>query len=192
MRRVVISKYVTLDGIMEDPGGAEGFEHGGWSIQFFDDDAANYAREQLFASDALLLGRATYEGFAAAWPSATDEAGFADRMNSLPKYVVSTTLKEPLEWQNSKLIKEYVAEEIAKLKQQPGKDILIYGSGELVNTLMQDDLIDELRLWVHPVVVGSGKRLFGDRSDTTVLRLVDSSTFGSGVVVLTYQPARGE
>ncbi len=191
MRKVVLSMYVTLDGVMEDPGGAEGFEHGGWSMQFFDEDAAIYAREQLFASDALLLGRVTYQGFAAAWPSMTDEAGFADRMNSLPKYVVSTTLDEA-EWNNSTLIKENVAEEVAKLKQQPGQDILIYGSGGLVHTLMQYDLIDEFRLWVHPVVLGSGKRLFGDGSDTTLLRLVGTKTFGSGVVVLSYQPAGRE
>ncbi len=190
MRKVVLSMYVTLDGVMEDPGGAEGFEHGGWSMQFFDEDAAIYAREQLFASDALLLGRVTYQGFAAAWPSMTDEAGFADRMNSLPKYVVSTTLEEPLEWQNSTLIKENVAEEVSKLKQQPGQDILIYGSADLVHTLMQHDLIDEYRLMVHPVVVGSGKRLFRDGSDTKVLSLVDTKTFGSGVLVLTYQPAQ--
>src|SRR4051794_2682910 len=122
--------YVTLDGVTEDPGGAEDFEHGGWSMRVFDEEAAKYAYDQLFASDALLLGRVTYQGFAAAWPSMTDEAGFADRMNSLPKFVVSTTLEE-VEWNNSSLIKENVAEEVAKLKQQPGQDILIYGSGEL-------------------------------------------------------------
>ncbi len=126
MRKVVVSTYVTLDGVMEDPGGAEGFEHGGWSMRFFDEDAAKYAFDQLFASDALLLGRVTYQGFAAAWPSMTDEVGFADRMNSLPKFVVSKTLDE-VEWNNSRLIKENVAEEVSKLKQQPGQDILMYG-----------------------------------------------------------------
>ena len=118
----------------------------------------------------------TYEGFAAAWPSATDEEGFADRMNSLPKIVVSTTLEEPLEWNNSRLMKWNVAEEVSRLKQQPSQDILIYGSGELVNTLMQHDLIDEFRIMVYPVVLGSGERLFGDGINTT-LRLVDSRTF---------------
>ena len=156
MRKVIASEYVTLDGVMEDPGGAEGFEHGGWSMRFFDEDAAKYAQDQLFASDALLLGRVTYQGFAAAWPSMTDEAGFADRMNSLPKYVVSTTLEEPLEWNNSTLIKGNVAEEIAKLKQQPGKDISISGSGTLVRSLLRDGLLDEITLMVHPIVLGAG------------------------------------
>lgn len=191
MGRVIASEYVTLDGVMEDPGGAEGFEHGGWSLQFFDEEAAKYAPDQLFASDALLLGRVTYQGFAAAWPSATDEVGFADRMNSLPKFVVSTTLEEPLEWNNSTLIKGNVAEEVSKLKQQLSQDILIYGSGDLVRTLMQHDLIDEYRIWVHPVVLGSGKCLFKEGINT-ILRLVETKTFGSGVVVLSYRPARGE
>ena len=192
MRKAIVSEYVTLDGVIEDPSGAEGFEHGGWSMQFFDEEVANYKYDELFASDALLLGRVTYQGFAAAWPSVTDEVGFADRMNSLPKYVVSTTLEEPLEWNNSSLIEGNIAGEVSRLKQQTGQDILIYGSGELVRTLMQDDLIDEYRLMVHSIVVGSGKRLFTDGSDTTVLRLLDTGAFGSGVVVLSYQPAEKE
>lgn len=188
MRKVIVSEYVTLDGVMEDPGGAEGFEHGGWSFQFWSDEAAKYKFDELFASDALLLGRTTYQGFAKAWPSMKDEQGFADRMNSLPKYVVSTTLQE-LTWNNSKLIKEHVAEEVSNLKQQPGQDILVAGSGELVHTLMQHNLVDEYRLMVYPIVLGSGKRLFGDGTATQVLRLVDTRTFSSGVVVLSYQPA---
>jgi len=176
MRKLVLSAYVTLDGVMEAPS---------WSAPFWNEEAAKYAFDQLFASDALLLGRVTYESFAAAWPSMTDEEGFADRMNSLPKFVASTTLGE-LQW-NAARIQGEVAEEVAQLKQQPGQDILIYGSGGLVHTLMQHDLIDEYRLWVHPVVVGSGKRLFRDGSETT-LRLVDTKTFGSGVVVLAYRP----
>ncbi len=191
MRKVVVSEYVTLDGVMEDPGGAEGFEHGGWSFQFWNEEAAKFKFDELFTSDALLLGRVTYQGFAKAWPSMTDEAGFADRMNSLPKFVVSTTLEE-VAWNNSRLIKGNIAEEVYKLKQQPGQDILIAGSGELVHTLMQHDLIDEYRLMVYPVVLGSGKRLFRDGSDTTVLRLVETKTFSSGVVVLSYQPAGKE
>lgn len=187
VRKVIVSEYVSLDGVMEDPGGAEGFEHGGWSMQFFDEDAAVYARDQLFATGALLLGRVTYEGFAAAWPSMTDEAGFADRMNSLPKFVVSTTLEE-VGWNNSTLIKGNIREAVSELKQQGGQDILIYGSGDLVHTLMQDDLIDEYRIWVHPVVLGSGKRFFRDGSATSILRLVDTRMFGSGVVVLSYRP----
>src|SRR6266516_842652 len=180
MRKVIVSEYVTLDGVMEEPGT--------WSFQFWNDEAAKFKFDELFASDALLLGRVTYQGFAKAWPSMTDEQGFADRMNSLPKFVVSTTLKE-VEWNNARLMKGNIAEEVSKLKQQPGQDILVSGSGELVHTLMQHDLIDEYRLMVHPVVLGSGKRLFRDGSDTTVLRLVDTKTFSSAVVVLTYQPA---
>jgi dihydrofolate reductase len=160
-------------------------------MRFFDEDAANYAHDQLFAWDALLLGRVTYQGFAAALPSMTDEVGFADRMNSMPKFVVSKTLEE-VEWNNSRLIKENVAEEVSKLKQQTGQDILMYGSADLMHTLMQHDLIDEYRIWVHPVVLGSGKRLFKDGSDTTTLRLVDTKTTSTGVVVLSYQPAGKE
>jgi dihydrofolate reductase len=191
MRKVIVSEYVTLDGVMEDPGGGEGTEHGGWSFQFWSEEAAKFKFDELFASDALLLGRVTYQGFAKAWPSMTDEQGFADRMNSLPKFVVSTTLKE-VEWNNSRLIKGNIAEEVSKLKRQPGQDILIAGSVELVHTLMQHDLIDEYRLLVHPIVLGSGKRLFREGSDRTLLRLVDTRTFSSGIVVLSYQPAGKE
>ncbi|GAC1350245.1 MAG: dihydrofolate reductase family protein [Ktedonobacteraceae bacterium] len=187
MRKVIVSEFVTLDGVMEDPGGAEKFEHGGWSMPFWNEEIGGVKFAELFASDALLLGRVTYQGFAAAWPSMTDEEGFADRMNNLPKFVVSTTLEE-VKWNNSRLIKENVAEEVSKLKEQPGQDILIGGSGELVHTLMQHDLIDEYRLLVYPVVLGSGKRLFRDGSKT-ILRLVETRTFPSGVVLLHYQPA---
>jgi dihydrofolate reductase len=180
MRRVVVSEFVSLDGVMEEPS---------WTFQFSSEEQEKFKLDELVASDTLLLGRVTYEGFAAAWPSMTDEAGFADRMNGLPKFVVSTSLEEPLEWNNSSLIKGDVAEEVSNLKQQPGQDILIYGSADLVNTLMRHDLIDEYRIMIFPVVVGSGKRLFRDGSDTTTLRLVETKTFGSGVVVLTYQPA---
>jgi len=191
MRRVVVTEYVTLDGVMEDPGGGDGTAHGGWSFQFWSEEAGKFKFDELFASDALLLGRVTYEGFAKAWPSRTDEAGFADRMNSLPKFVVSKTL-EKVEWNNSKLIKGNIAEEVYKLKQQPGQDILVCGSGQLVHTLMQHDLIDEYRIMVHPVVLGSGKRLIKDGSEMKVLRLVDTKIFGSGIVVLYYQPADRE
>jgi len=191
MRKVIVSEYVTLDGVMEDPGGGEGTKHSGWSFQFWSEEAAKFKFDELFASDALLLGRVTYQGFAKVWPSMTDEHGFADRMNSLPKFVVSTTL-EKLEWNNSRLIKGNIAEEVSKLKQQPGQDILVAGSVELVHTLMQHDLIDEYRIMVHPVVVGSGKRLFKDETDMRVLKLVDTKTFSSGIVVLSYQPAGKE
>src|SRR6266568_6957726 len=125
MGRIVVSTFLTLDGVMEDPGGAEGFEHGGWQLPFFDEDAGRYMSEQLAAADALLLGRVTYEGFAAAWPSVTDEEGFANKMNSMPKFVASTTLTEA-QW-NATLIKGDVAEEVAKLKQQPGNNMLVFG-----------------------------------------------------------------
>jgi dihydrofolate reductase len=188
VRKVVVSEFVSLDGVMEDPG---------WTFQFSSEEQERFKFDELAESDALLLGRVTYEGFAAAWPSMMEQyegprraelGEYADMMNGYPKHVVSTTLEEPLEWNNSTLIKENVAEEVSHLKQQSGKDILIFGSGNLVNTLMQHDLIDEYRLMVFPLVVGKGKRLFGDGIDTKVLELAGTEIFGSGVVVLTYGP----
>jgi dihydrofolate reductase len=190
MRKIIVSEFVSLDGVMEGPGPVDEFKLAGWTMPYWNEEIGKSKFDELFASDTLLLGRVTYQGFAAAWPSRTDEAGFADRMNSLPKFVVSTTLQK-VEWNNSRLIKENVAEEISKLKQQPGHDILIAGSGALVHTLMQHDLIDEYRLLVYPVVLGSGKRLFKDGSNTT-LRLVETKTLSSGVVLLCYQPDRKE
>ena len=182
MRKIVATEYLTLDGVMEAPNE--------WSFQFWSAEAAQFKFEELFASDALLLGRVTYQGFAAAWPTVTDEAGFANRMNGLPKFVVSTTL-DTAEWNNSTLIKDNVVEEIARLKEQPGQDILLAGSADLVHTLMQHDLIDEYRLMIHPVVVGHGKRLFREGSANKVLRLVGTQTLPSGIVILTYHPAPG-
>lgn len=178
MRKVIVTMYVSLDSVMEEPG---------WTMPYWNDEIAQFKFDELFASDALLLGRVTYQGFAKAWPSMTDETGFADRMNSMPKYVASRTLQEG-EW-NASLIKEDVAEEVVRLKQQPGQDLLIYGSAELVQTLMQHDLVDEYRLLVYPVVLGSGKRLFGEGSAAS-LKLVDTRTFSSGVVALIYHPAQ--
>lgn len=165
MRKVVATEYVTLDDVFEEPG------H--WSFQFWNDEAAQFKFDELFASDALLLGRVTYQGFAAAWPAMKDEQGFADRMNGLPKYVVSTTLQEAA-WNNSHIINGDVAEAVATLKQQPGQDILVAGSGQLVQTLMQHGLIDEYRLMIHPVILGGGKRLFGDGTGNSTLKLVDT------------------
>ena len=191
MRKLVASEFVSLDGVMEDPR---------WTFQFGSEEQEEFKFDELFASDALLLGRVTYEGFAAAWPEMMEQyegprraalQAFTDRMNSLPKYVVSTTLEEPLEWNNSILIKGDVAEEVFRLKQQPGQNILIGGSGELVNTLMGHDLIDDYRLMVFPVVVGTGKHLFGEGSAAKTLQLMEMKTFASGVVVLTYAPAGG-
>jgi len=190
MRKIVVSEFVSLDGVVEDPGGAEKFKHGGWSFKFRDDQVPKYKLDELSTSDALLLGRVTYEGFAKAWPSRKDDLGFADKMNNMPKYVVSTTLKK-LDWNNSQLIKSNVVEEVKRLKQQPGKDILVYGSGKLVNTLLQHNLVDELRLMVHPVVLGSGKRLFDDNAESLkVLKLAESKTFPSGIVLLSYHPSK--
>lgn len=188
MRRVVVTEFVSLDGVMEDPGGAEGFEHGGWSFDYPDDEGMKYKLDEAFEHDTLLLGRVTYEGFASAWPGRTDEAGFADKMNSMQKVVVSTTLEDP-EWNNTTVIKDDVAEAIAKLKQAPGQDILVGGSCTLVRFLREHDLVDEYRLMVFPVVLGSGKRVFGDGGKTP-LKLTGSKQLGSGALILTYEPAR--
>jgi dihydrofolate reductase len=188
MRNVVVTEYVTLDGVMEDPGGGEKSKHGGWSFQFWSDESAKFKYDELFASDALLLGRVTYEGFAKAWPSMKDEEGFADRMNSIPKYVVSSTLKD-LQWNNSHLIEGDIAEAVRKLKEEDGLDILVAGSARLVHYLMEHHLVDEYRLMVHPVLVGDGTRLFPAESEgKTVMRLAGTKMFNSGIVLLSYQP----
>ena len=188
MRKVIVSEFMTLDGVMEDPGGAEGFKHGGWSFHFGSADQQQFKVEELFKADALLLGRRTYQGFAAAWPTMPGTGAYGERMNSLPKYVVSTTLSE-VTW-NATLITGDLTEELPRLKQEAGQDILIFGSGQLVHTLNVRDLIDEYRLMVFPVVLGSGKRLFPDGNEKKMLRLVESRTFDSGVVLLTYQPVK--
>jgi dihydrofolate reductase len=182
MRKVIASELVSLDGVMEKP------EE--WSFSYSNEEMAEANAAGMAGSDAMLLGRVTYEEFAAFWPYQNSaEQPFTDYLNDTPKYVVSTTLQEPLEWQNSILIKGNLAEEIARLKEQPGKDITIIGSGTLVRSLLADDLLDELRLMVHPIVVGSGKRLFEDWSDQKSLELVDSKVFSTGVLYLTYRPA---
>jgi dihydrofolate reductase len=187
MGRIVVSEFVSLDGVMEDPGGAEGFEFGGWTIPYWNDQVAVYKAEELFASEALLLGRVTYQGFAAAWPKMTDEQGFAERMNSNRKYVVSSTL-ETVEWNNSTVIRGDLVEEVTRLKNEPGQDILVGGSASLVQGLMRHNLVDELRLAVYPVVLGKGKRLLTDAGRTN-LELVQSQPTATGVVLLTYRPA---
>jgi dihydrofolate reductase len=187
VRKVVVSEFVSLDGVMQDPGGAEGFDRGGWAFQFDrGPEGDKFKLDEVMESDALLLGRVTYQGFAEAWPSRTGE--FADKFNSMPKCVVSTTLEEA-EWNNSTLIRGDVAEEIAKLKHQPGGDILVNGSAQLVQTLMEHDLVDEYRLMVFPVVLGSGKRLFNETSKAISLKLADSKPVGE-CLILTYLPAR--
>jgi dihydrofolate reductase len=181
--RVVVSEFVSLDGIIEDPGGSEGSERGGWAFQFErGPEGDKFKLDEVMNSDALLLGRVTYEGFAQAWPSRTDEVGFADKMNTMPKYVVSTTLEKP-EWSNSHVITGNVADEVSKLKEQPGGDILVNGSGQLVHTLMEHQLVDEYRLMVFPVVLGGGKRLFKEGSASAALRLVETKPVGECVIL---------
>ena len=187
MRKLIVTEYVTLDGVFEAPGGGEAFEHGGWSFASWNDESAQYKFDELQAMGAMLLGRVTYAAFAQFWPTYTDEAGFADRMNSLPKYVVSTTLTKG-DWNNTTVIQGNLAEEIGRLKQQPGQDIFIAGSGQLVRSLMPLNLIDEYRLMVHPVVLGAGRRLFDSDASKQVLKLVASQSFGGGIAVLHYEP----
>jgi dihydrofolate reductase len=188
--RIVVTEFVSLDGVVEAPGGGENFRHGGWSFEIDrGDEGDKFKLDETLSADALLLGRVTYEGFAAAWPSREGE--FADKFNTMPKYVVSSTLEEP-EWNNSTLLKGDVAEEVAKLKQEQDGDIVVHGSPRLVQALVEHDLVDELRLMVFPVVLGSGKRLFGETSDKKRLRLTDSKVVGDGIVILIYEPAEEE
>ena len=183
MRKVIVVELLSLDGVMESP------EE--WAFSYSNDEMEEANASGMAASDAMLLGRVTYQEFASYWPyQDSADQPFTDYLNNTPKFVVSTTLEEPLQWQNSTLIEGNVAEEITTLKQQPGKDIGIVGSGALVRSLLRDDLLDELRLMVHPVVMGSGKRLFEEGGDRKALELVDSKTFGTGVLYLTYQPAQ--
>ena len=190
MGRIVVTEFVSLDGVMEDPGGSEDFEHGGWSFEISrGEEGDKFKLDEAFSSEALLLGRVTYEGFAEAWPSREGE--FADKFNNMPKYVVSSTLGEP-EWNNSTVLRGDIAEEIGKLKQEQDGDIVVHGSARLVQTLVEHDLVDEFRLMVFPVVLGGGKRLFGETSDKKSLRLIESKVVGDGVAILTYEPVGEE
>jgi dihydrofolate reductase len=187
MGRIVVTEFVSLDGVVEDPGGAEDFKYGGWSFEFSrGEDGDKFKLDEALEAEALLLGRVTYQGFADAWPSREGE--FADKFNNMPKYVVSSTLEDP-EWNNSTVLKGDVAEEVSKLKQEQDGDIVVHGSPQLVQSLLESDLVDELRLMVFPVVLGRGKRLFGDTSDKKALRLTDSKAVGDGVAILVYEPA---
>ena len=189
MGRLVVSEFISLDGVIEDPGGGEGTEQGGWSFRFPAPDGQQFKFEELQASDVQLLGRVTYESFAAAWPAMEETAGeFGKRMNSMPKVVVSTTLTEPT-WNNTTIISGDVADAVARLKDQYDGDILVAGSATLVDTLREHDLVDEYRLMVHPVVLGRGKRLFKDGAAATDLELVESRKVGPDVLLLTYRPA---
>jgi dihydrofolate reductase len=187
MGRIVVTEFVSLDGVIEDPGGSENFKHGGWSFEFDRGEEGNkFKLDETLDTEALLLGRVTYEGFADAWPSREGE--FADKFNNMPKYVVSSTLKDP-EWNNSTVLDGDVAESVAKLRDEQDGDVVVHGSAQLVQTLLDQDLVDELRLMVFPVVLGSGKRLFGETSDKKGLRLADSRTVGDGVAILVYERA---
>jgi dihydrofolate reductase len=187
MGRIVVTEFVSLDGVMEAPGGGEDYKHGGWTFEISrGEEGDKFKLDETMASEALLLGRLTYEGFAAAWPSREGE--FADKFNSMPKYVVSSTLKDP-DWSNTKVLDGELADDVAKLKEQHDGDIVVHGSAQLVQALLENDLVDELRLMVFPVVLGTGKTLFGETSDKKTLQLRDSTIVGDGVAILVYERA---
>lgn len=194
MMKVTVTMFLTLDGVMQGPGGPEedpsgGFEQGGWLVPYADEDMNRFVADWFALADGFLLGRRTYEIFSAYWPRVTDEHDpVASRLNKLPKYVASKTLQS-VEWNNSTLLKGQVPEEVARLKRQPGKELQVHGSGNLVQTLMAHDLVDEYRLWFYPVVLGSGRRLFGEGSAPTALKLIDTKMTSTGVVIHTYQPS---
>jgi dihydrofolate reductase len=183
MGKIVVTEFISLDGVVEDPAGIEGFKHGGWSFEFSrGDEGDQFKLDETLGSDALLLGRATFEAFADSWPSRTGD--MADKFNSMPKYVVSSTLTNP-EWNNSTVLRDDLAKEVARVKAAHNGDIVVHGSAQLVRALLEHDLVDEVRLMVFPVVLGSGKRLWGETSDKKTMRLVDSKTVGDGVTILT-------
>jgi dihydrofolate reductase len=187
--RIVVTEFVSLDGVVEAPGGGEDYKHAGWTFAIArGEEGDKFKLDETLDSEALLLGRVTYQGFAAAWPTVNDEAGFAAKLNSMPKYVISSTLQNA-EWNNSTVLRGDIVEEVSKLRQAVAGNIVVHGSARLVQTLLDHDLVDELRLMVFPVVLGTGKRLFGATSDKKSLRLVDSKTVGAGIAILIYQPA---
>ena len=188
MGRIVVTEFVSLDGVMEDPGGSESFRHGGWSFEIArGDEGDKFKLDETFASDALLLGRRTYDIFSSYWPHATDKPG-AKPLNDATKYVASRSHRE-LEWGPSVLIEGDAAEGIAALKRSDGPELQVHGSGNLIQTLLRHNLVDQYRLWVFPLVIGSGKRLFSDGTVPSGLRLVDSKVSTTGVVIGTYEPA---
>jgi dihydrofolate reductase len=192
MGKLVVTEFISLDGIIEDPGGSEGSEHGGWSFRHPAPDGEQFKGDELRDSDVQLLGRVTYEGFAAAWPAMEEATGdYGKKMNAMPKVVVSTTLTEPT-WNNTTIVSGNVADEVARLKAQYDGDILVQGSATLAQTLAEHGLVDEYRLMVHPVVLGTGKRLFSGSAAGTDLQLVDSRKVGPDVLLLIYRPASGQ
>jgi dihydrofolate reductase len=185
MGRIVVTEFISLDGVIEDPGGSEGYEHGGWTFQFnAGPEFETFKFEELQASDAQLFGRVTYDGFAKAWPTMEGTGEFGEKMNSMPKYVVSTTL-ENADWNNTTIIRDVA--EVRDLKKRYERDILVAGSARLVQSLIDQDLVDELRLMVFPILLGTGKRLFGDTSDAKRLQLAETRPLGDGVTILTYR-----
>lgn len=189
MGKLVVSEFISLDGVIEDPGGSEGYAHGGWTFRFPAPDSEQYKFEELQSAEVQLLGRVTYDHFAEAWPAMEAETGeFGAKMNGMPKVVVSTTVTDPA-WKNTTAINENVAEEIASLKDRTEGDILVAGSSQLVQYLQANGLVDEYRLIVYPVILGSGKRLFGDGPAPSDLRLIESRHLGPDVLLLVYRPA---
>jgi len=188
MGRIVVTEFVSLDGVMEDPGGSEHSKHGAWTFKFNRGEEGNkFKVDEVQNAEVQLLGRVTYEGFAEAWPTRTGDP-FSDKFNSMPKYVVSSKLKKA-DWNNSTILKGDVVEEVSKLKEKVRGDILVSGSAKLVQTLIANDLVDQLNLMVFPVILGSGKRLFGETKDLKTLQLAESKTVGDGVAIMIYKPA---
>ncbi len=186
MGRIFVTEFVSLDGVMEAPGGGESYKHGGWTFKFNrGPEGEKFKLEETLASEALLLGRRTYEGFAKAWPTMKGE--FADKFNGMPKYVVSSNLSKPT-WKNTTVLKGEVVEQVTRLKQRLKGDIAVHGSAQLAQTLIRHDLVDELHLMLFPVILGSGKRLFGETNDPKSFRLVESSVVGEGIFILIYRP----
>jgi len=195
MRKLIVSEFLSLDGVMQSPGYPDedpsgGFEHGGWQMPLMDDVAGEVIMAAMDDTDALLLGRVTYEIFAGYWPSAPADDPMAEKINSFTKYVVSTTLREPLDWKDSHVISGDVPAEVGRLKEGTGKDIQVIGSGELAQTLMANDLVDEYRLMIYPLVLGSGKRLFREGNPRTSLRLLGGKTSPKGILIASYAPDR--
>jgi len=191
MGKLIVTEFTSLDGVMQDPGGAEDFEHGGWSMQFNDPEGMQFKFQETMDAEALLLGRVTYEGFAAAWPNMRDEAGFGDKMNGMPKYVVSSTLTDP-EWTNSQVLAggDDVVEAVRALKERVDGEILIAGSQQLIPTLAAADLIDEYRLMAYPIVLGTGKRVFEGVEAPFNVKLTSAKALANGTQILIYEPVR--
>jgi dihydrofolate reductase len=188
MGRIVVTEFISLDGVIEDPGGSENYRHGGWTFEIDrGEEGGKFKLDELDEAEAQLLGRVTYEGFAAAWPTREDEYGFAERMNSMPKYVFSSTLEEA-DWNNTTILSGDLATAAARVKDEVDGVILIAGSASLVQGLLEHDLVDELRLMVFPVVLGGGLKLFAEHPDKKPMSLVDQKTVGEGVQIVTYQP----